>query len=110
MGAYADAIRASQDDPDRFWLAAAEAIDWSTPPRTGLDAGRPPFYRWFADGVLNTCYNALDRHVEAGFGDTTALIYNSPVTRQRGSLQLFGAAYRGGPVRRRAGPARRRQG
>ncbi|HEX3784587.1 MAG TPA: propionyl-CoA synthetase [Pseudonocardiaceae bacterium] len=80
MGAYAAAMLASQADPDRFWCSAAEAIDWSRTPVTGLDASRPPFYRWFPDGVLNTCYNALDRHVEAGFGETTALIYDSPVT------------------------------
>src|SRR5262249_33270494 len=45
-----------------------------------LDASRPPFYRWFAGGVVNSCYNALDRHVELGRGDQPALIYDSPVT------------------------------
>ncbi|HEX4224259.1 MAG TPA: propionyl-CoA synthetase [Pseudonocardiaceae bacterium] len=80
MGAYADAMRRSMADPDGFWLAAAGAVDWYTPPAAGLDASHPPFYRWFPDGVLNTCFNALDRHVEGGFGDTTALIYDSPVT------------------------------
>jgi propionyl-CoA synthetase len=89
MGAYADAMRWSMADPDGFWLAAVEQIDWSTPPTRGLDASNPPFYRWFPDGVLNTCHNALDRHVEAGFGDATALIYDSPIT---GSAARFSYA------------------
>ena len=80
MGTYDDIFRASVDDPERFWLDAATAIDWVTPPRTALDGSRPPFYRWFPDGELNVCHNALDRHVDAGRGDATALIYDSPVT------------------------------
>ncbi len=80
MGAYADSYARSLADPEGFWLEAARAIDWTRMPRRVLDASRAPFYRWFADGVLNTCYNALDRHVAAGNGDRTALIYDSPVT------------------------------
>ncbi|MFI8775315.1 propionyl-CoA synthetase [Gordonia sp. NPDC062954] len=77
---YADTYAASLSDRHRFWLDAATAIDWIHPPRRALDDTHPPFYRWFPDGVLNTCYNALDRHVEAGRGDQPALIYHSPVT------------------------------
>ncbi|MEU8201795.1 propionyl-CoA synthetase [Streptosporangium sp. NPDC049046] len=77
---YADAFARSIADPEDFWAEAAEAVTWSRPPREVLDAGAPPFYRWFPDGELNTCHNALDRHVEAGHGDRVALIYDSPVT------------------------------
>jgi propionyl-CoA synthetase len=79
MGAYETQWRASVDDPEGFWLRAAEAIDWTTPPARALDA-QPPFYRWFPDGELNVCANALDRHVDAGHGDRRALVYDSPVT------------------------------
>ena len=64
------------------WMAAAAKVHWYEPPRTLLDDSRPPFYRWFPDGVTNACYNALDLHVAAGRGDDTALIYDSPVTGQ----------------------------
>ena len=80
MGAYEDAFRRGIDDPEGFWGEAAEGIDWYDRPRTVLDSSNPPFYRWFPDGTLNTCYNALDRHVDAGRGDQAALIYDSPVT------------------------------
>ena len=79
VGAFEERWRASLDDPETFWLDAAQAIDWHTPPAQALEA-RPPFYRWFPDGELNVCANALDRHVDAGHGDRTALIYDSPVT------------------------------
>ncbi|GAA3039239.1 propionyl-CoA synthetase [Streptosporangium longisporum] len=77
---YADAFARSIADPEDFWGEAAEAVTWIRPPREVLDAGAPPFYRWFPDGELNTCHNALDRHVEAGHGDRLALVYDSPVT------------------------------
>ena len=85
MGTYDDVFQASVADPERFWLDAATLIDWTSPPRTALDASRPPFYRWFPDGELNVCHNALDRHVEAGRGEQPALIYDSPVTGTRRS-------------------------
>src|SRR5436309_1202579 len=67
--------------PERFWEDAAEAVHWYRRWDRVLDASRPPFYRWFAGGVVNTCYNALDRHVSAGHADQPALIYDSPVTQ-----------------------------
>ena len=70
----------SLTDPEEFWGTAAEAIHWDKKWDTVLDASNPPFYRWFKGGALNSCYNALDRHVEAGNGARTALIYDSPVT------------------------------
>src|SRR5580704_8532765 len=80
MGRYAEAFHRSLADPEGFWGEAAQAIDWYTVPTQVLDASNPPFYRWFADGVLNTCFNAVDRHVRDGRGDQAALIYDSPVT------------------------------
>ncbi|MFF8814789.1 propionyl-CoA synthetase [Streptomyces pactum] len=80
MGAYADTYRRSLTDPEGFWLEAAEAIDWTRKPTRALDAARAPLYRWFPDGELNTSYNALDRHIAAGHGERTALIWDSPVT------------------------------
>ncbi len=79
-GAYSTAYEQSITDPESFWGAAAEAIEWVTPPERVLDDDRPPFYRWFTGGTLNTCYNALDRHVRDGRGDQAALVYDSPVT------------------------------
>jgi propionyl-CoA synthetase len=77
---HADVHRRSLDDPAGFWAEAAAAITWRSAPTRVLDADNAPFYRWFPDGTLNTCENALDRHVAAGAGDRVALIYDSPVT------------------------------
>ncbi|WP_018637728.1 propionyl-CoA synthetase [Parafrankia elaeagni] len=84
MGAYRDVYDAWRKDPSDFWLSAAAAVTWSRPPRVGLDDNRPPAARWFPDGRLNTCHNVLDRHVDAGHGERTALIYDSPVTGAAG--------------------------
>lgn len=73
-------IRRSLDDPDGFWGEVAEGIDWDKNWDTVLDRSGAPFYRWFQGGQLNTCYNALDRHVNAGRGDQLAVIYDSPMT------------------------------
>ena len=62
------------------WMAEAQAVHWFEAPRQLLDDSRPPFYRWFPDGVTNACYNALDIHVLEGRGEQTALIVDSPVT------------------------------
>jgi len=80
---YAEAHRRSLADPEGFWAEAATAIDWEKPWERVLDAAQPPFYRWFQGGRLNTCWNALDRHVERGRAEQTALIYDSPVTGQK---------------------------
>ena len=80
MGEYARARMAAAEDPSAFWLAQADAIDWTVAPTVGLDDSRAPLYRWFPDGELNTCANALDRHVAAGRGDRVALQYDSPLT------------------------------
>lgn len=83
MTAYEEIFRSSVDDREGFWLRAADGIDWDVAPTRALDASNPPFYRWFPDGELNVAYNALDRHVDAGNGDRTALVYDSPVTGSR---------------------------
>ncbi|MGC4892968.1 propionyl-CoA synthetase [Micromonospora sp. DT31] len=80
MGAYRSAYERSIADPAGFWRDAAADIDWFRPPRRILDDSAAPLYRWFVDGELNTCHNALDRHVAAGRGDQPALIHDSPVT------------------------------
>ena len=80
MGRYEDVFHRSLTDPAGFWAEAARAIDWYTEPETILDDGNPPFYRWFRGGTLNTCHNALDRHVDGGRAEQRALIYDSPVT------------------------------
>lgn len=77
---YQSTYDACKTDPEAFWLEAAEAISWTKFPTKALDDSNPPMYRWFTDGEANTCYNALDRHVEAGRGDQVAVIYDSPVT------------------------------
>ncbi len=80
MGEYRQLFDASVADPPcAFWAQAARAVTWTRAPRRILDDSHPPFYRWFPDGELNTCANALDRHIEAR-GDQAALIYDSPVT------------------------------
>jgi propionyl-CoA synthetase len=79
-GRFEAIYRRSLEQPEGFWAEAARSIDWDEPPVRVLDDTRPPFYRWFTGGKLNTCRNALDRHVEGGRGDQWALIYDSPVT------------------------------
>ncbi|MEA9983803.1 MULTISPECIES: AMP-binding protein [Subtercola] len=78
-GAFAAVAERATSDPEGFWLDAAQAIDWDVYPTSALDDSAAPLYRWFPDARLNTSYNALDRHVLAGRGETTALIYDSPV-------------------------------
>jgi len=73
-------------DPAGFWGDAAEAVHWYKRWEKVLDDSRQPFYRWFVGGEVNTCYNALDVHVEQGRGDQPALIYDSPVTN---SVKIF---------------------
>ena len=79
-GSYRKAYDASTKDPNAFWLEAAEAIDWIKKPTQALDDRTAPVYRWYPDAELNTCYNAIDRHVLAGRGDQTAIIYDSAMT------------------------------
>ncbi|MCA1186718.1 propionyl-CoA synthetase [Saccharopolyspora sp. 6V] len=77
---YQETFRASVEEPETFWREAATALDWHRAPERVLDDTAAPFSRWYPDGQLNACHNALDRHVQAGHGDRAALIYDSPVT------------------------------
>ena len=77
---YQAIYKRSMEDPDGFWAEAAAEIDWYKTWDKVLDDSNKPFYRWFTGGELNTCHNAIDRHIEAGRGDQAALIYDSPVT------------------------------
>ena len=79
---YAEIYRRSLDRPEEFWAEAAQAIDWEQRWDRVLDASRPPFFRWFPGARVNTCWNAVDRHVAAGRGERVALIWDSPVTGQ----------------------------
>lgn len=77
---YQDVYAAWKNDPEAFWMEAASRIDWVTPPSKALFDERAPFYEWFSDGQINACWNAVDRHVEAGRGDQLAIIHDSPIT------------------------------
>ena len=86
MADYRTEHARSVEDPEGYWAEQAQLVDWIRRPRRVLDDDRPPFYRWFPDATLNTCYNALDRHVVRGDGDRTALVYDSPVTGTKASF------------------------
>ena len=102
-GPYTQAYRRSLENPEGFWAEAAEALHWEKRWDQVLDASAAPFYRWFKGGRLNTCYNALDRHVESGRANQLALIYDSAVTQSvktftyrelRDAVALFAGALR----------------
>ncbi len=80
---YRESYTRSLEEPGEFWLEAAQAVSWTTVPQQALDSSRAPLYRWFPDGTMNTSYNALDRHVEAGRGGQDALIYDSAMLGSR---------------------------
>ncbi len=80
MGHFDDVCAQALSDPESFWGDIAETIDWDRKWDSVLDSANPPFYRWFAGAELNTCHNAVDRHVAAGRGQQPAIIYDSPVT------------------------------
>ncbi len=108
MGQYEDIYRRSVEDPEAFWAAAAADVVWQKQWDRVLDNDRPPFTRWFSGGRLNTCDNALDRHLREGRADQAALIYDSPVTgtvreftyrEMRDAVALFAGALRRHGVR-----------
>ncbi|MDP5336336.1 MAG: propionate-CoA ligase PrpE [Paracoccaceae bacterium] len=78
--AYKDVYAGWKADPEGFWMEQARAIDWVKPPSKALFADNAPLYEWYKDAQVNTCWNAVDRHVEAGNGDRVAIIHDSPVT------------------------------
>jgi len=72
-----------QADPEGFWMEQAKAIDWDRMPSKALFDDNAPLYEWYADGLVNTCYNAVDRHVDRGRGDQVAIIHDSPITHTK---------------------------
>ncbi|MCV2865974.1 propionyl-CoA synthetase [Defluviimonas sp. WL0075] len=86
MPGYKEVYDTWKADPLGHWARAAEAVSWVKPPSTILDDSAAPIYRWFPDAECNTCYNALDRHVEAGRGDQPAIIHDSPVTNSKTTI------------------------
>lgn len=80
---YADVYARWKEDPLEFWMNAARQIEWSNQPTKAFEPNAGTYGTWFPDGVCNTCFNALDRHVLDGNGDHKALIYDSPVTGQQ---------------------------
>jgi len=101
LGSYKKIYQCWKEDQLKFWKKQSEGIDWEKKPIKVLDDSNQPFYKWFPDGRLNTCYNAIDRHVLSGRGNQTAIIYDSPVTNvkkqisynqlQRQIIQFSGA-------------------
>jgi len=77
---YLDIYKDSINNKEKFWQNISEEIFWYKKPTTILNSSNPPFYKWFEDGVTNTCYNAVDYHIERGRGDRLAIIYDSPIT------------------------------
>ena len=73
----------SINNPEKFWEEVCQDIFWYKKPSKILNKSNPPFYKWFEDGTTNTCYNALDIHVQNGLGYKTALIYDSPITEKK---------------------------
>lgn len=77
---YRDIYAGWQANPEGFWMEAAEAIDWVEKPSKALFSEKAPIYEWFSDGMVNACWNAVDRHVLAGRGDQVAIMHDSPIT------------------------------
>ena len=83
---YEKIYDSSINNRENFWKEVSEDVFWYKKPTKILSSSNPPFYKWFEDGVTNTCYNALDFHVDKGRGDKTAIIYDSPITSTKYKL------------------------
>ncbi len=81
--AYQDVFDSWKSNPEEFWMEAAKSIDWVRPPTKALFDDNAPIYEWFSDAQVNTCWNAVDRHVENGRAEQTAIIYDSPITHTK---------------------------
>jgi len=86
MASYADVYAASKSDPNAFWMEAADLIDWVKKPTKALFDENAPLYEWYLDGEMNTCFNAVDRHVAAGAGDRVALVHDSAITGKKRNI------------------------
>ena len=107
---YHEVHARSLPDPEGFWAEAAREIDWIEPAKKIFDPSMGTYGRWFAGGVVNTCYNALDRHVANGRADQVALIHDSPLANVGLEIHLCRDAQGGADARCRDGRFRRRQG
>jgi propionyl-CoA synthetase len=87
--AYQDVYQSWKKDPEAFWLEAAKGIDWVEAPTKALFDDNAPMYEWFSDAKVNTCWNAVDRHVENGRGEQTAIIYDSPITHTKREISFI---------------------
>ncbi len=85
---FKDLYQKSISNPEEFWKEISDDIFWFKKPTKILNKSKPPFYRWFEDGVTNSCYNALDIHIDEGKGDKTALIYDSPITGNKAKFSF----------------------
>ena len=83
---YNEIYQESLNKPVEFWKNISEDIFWFKKPSKILSKSKAPFYKWFEDGVTNTCYNALDHHIDQGKGEKIALIYDSPITGNKAKL------------------------
>ena len=86
MKDYHSTYAFEKQDRETFWLKASKSIDWITPPKIALDDSNSPFSKWFPDGKMNSCFNAVDRHVLAGRQEQTAIQYESPITGRSASM------------------------
>ena len=80
---YQEVYQNSLKDPKKFWSEVANNIFWYKKPTKILNSNTPPFYKWYEDGITNTCYNAVDLHVKNGKGKKLAIIYDSPITNSQ---------------------------
>ncbi|MGB7320889.1 MAG: AMP-binding protein, partial [Albidovulum sp.] len=83
---YAEIYAGWKSDPEGFWMEASRSIDWDEAPSKALFADAAPTYEWFSDGMVNACWNAVDRHVEAGRGNQVAIIHDSPITQSKSEI------------------------
>ena len=86
---YQDIYDSSINNKEEFWENVAKDIFWYKKPTKILNSSNPPFYKWYEDGITNTCYNAIDIHIDNGKGGKTAIIYDSPITGAKKNLHII---------------------
>ena len=85
---YKEIYDKSIKNREDFWKEVSDEIFWYSKPKKILNSSNPPFYKWFEDGVTNTCYNALDLHIDNGKGEKLAIIYDSPITGVKKNIPI----------------------
>ena len=89
MSKYKEIYYSSIKNKEDFWKKISDDIFWYEKPTKILNTDNPPFYKWFEDGITNTCYNALDHHINNGRGEKIAIIYDSPITDTQKKLLIM---------------------